>query len=60
MTTSNLTMLLERFLSEGETPQYDPKTGSLFAIKEGVRRELNLPEDVRQDAIKAAKKPIYG
>lgn len=57
---SKLLELLNEFLQEDEQPGYDPKTGTLFALKEGQRRDLVLPEDVRQEALRAVRKPIYG
>jgi hypothetical protein len=58
--SAKLLELLTGFLEEDEQPGYDPKTGVLFALKEGQRRELMLPEDIKQNALRAVRQPIYG
>jgi len=58
--TQKLAELLREFLNEGELVDYDPQTGTICALNEGVRRPLQLPEDVRQEALRHVRKPIYG
>lgn len=58
-TTSKLEELLKDFLNEGEVPEYDPKTVKVYALLEGERRELNLPEGIQQKVLKEVRKPLY-
>jgi hypothetical protein len=51
--------LLKDFLQEGEVPEYDPKEVKVYALNEGVRRELELPDMVKRKVLKEVRQPLY-
>jgi hypothetical protein len=57
--TSKLEELLRDYLKEGEKPEYDPKEVKVYAIMEGARREIVLPEGLQRKVLNEVRKPLY-